>query len=140
MRIPPNRRGDGTFGVEGSEASKVEKTIEARPRKTPKTAFKKGREKTGGRQKGTPNKRTTVEEALAALNFDHIEELVNTARTTNNEVLKAQICLGFLKFTHAQKRDDTVRVSGLENLAEQIREGHRRAAEAAVEQVKKEPA
>jgi len=146
MRIPPNRRGDGTFGVESGDSSKVKQQKELKPKWKPRgKPFEKGKPKTGGRQKGTPNKRTSVQEALEVLGYDHIAIMVHDALTTKSEVVRTTINTTFLKYTHPQMREDRIHHSGsisIEESIERIREGHKRAmaAEQAAELAKKKPA
>lgn len=63
---------------------------------------KKG-ERRGGRQKGTPNKRTAeFVEALGTCN--PLESLIEIINTTDNEGLKASICLTLLKYLYPQRK------------------------------------
>ena len=63
---------------------------------------KKG-ERRGGRQKGTPNKRT-VEFIEALGNCNPLESLIEIVETTDNEGLKASICLTLLKYLYPQRK------------------------------------
>ncbi len=65
--------------------------------------FQKGRAKTGGRQKGTPNKRTTdIMEVLNDINpIGRLETILNN---TDDENLKARICLDLLPYMIAKKK------------------------------------
>lgn len=63
---------------------------------------KKG-ERRGGRQKGTPNKKTL--EFIEALGtFDPIANLIEICRTTEKEDLRAHICLNLLKYIYPQRK------------------------------------
>lgn len=67
-----------------------------------KGGSKKG-ERRGGRQKGTPNKKTLeLVEALGS--FDPIEELKEICYATEKEDLKAHICLNLLKYIYPQRK------------------------------------
>lgn len=67
-----------------------------------KGGSKKG-ERRGGRQKGTPNKKTfEFVEALGS--FDPVEELKNICCNTNKEDLKAYICINLLKYIYPQRK------------------------------------
>lgn len=65
--------------------------------------FQKGKAKTGGRKKGTPNKRTKeLAEVLGA--FDPAEKLVQIFNETDDLDLKAQICRDLLKYVYPQRK------------------------------------
>ena len=65
--------------------------------------FQKGKAKTGGRKKGTPNKRTKeLAEVLGA--FDPPEKLVQIYNETDDLDLKAQICRDLLKYVYPQRK------------------------------------
>ena len=65
--------------------------------------FQKGKAKTGGRKKGTPNKRTKeLAEVLGA--FDPAEKLVQIYNETDDLDLKAQICRDLLKYVYPQRK------------------------------------
>ena len=63
----------------------------------------KNRPKTGGRQKGTPNKKTKeLIEILGA--FNPAEKLKEVFKNTNDDNLKAKICLDLLKYIYPQRK------------------------------------
>lgn len=65
--------------------------------------FQKGRAKTGGRKKGTPNKKT--KELMEVLgSFDPAEKLVQIYNETDNLELKAGICKDLLKYIYPQRK------------------------------------
>lgn len=71
--------------------------------------FKKGREKTGGRQKGTPNKRTV--EFLDALgDFPTVENMKALYNTTDDDNLKFMILKELAKYQYPQRK--AVEMSG----------------------------
>lgn len=60
-------------------------------------------ERRGGRQKGTPNKKTQqLLDVLGA--FDPIAELKKICADTEKEDLRAQICLNLLKYIYPQRK------------------------------------
>lgn len=63
----------------------------------------KNRKKTGGRQKGTPNKKT-VEFINALGSFDPVKRLVELCSRTEDEALEAKICLELLKYIYPQRK------------------------------------
>ncbi len=67
-----------------------------------KGGSKKG-ERRGGRQKGTPNKKT-LEFVKALGSFDPLEELKNICCNTDKDDLKAHICLNLLKYIYPQRK------------------------------------
>ena len=76
------------------KASKVEKN---------RGEFKKGREKTGGRQKGTPNKQTA--EFLDALgDFPTVENMKTLYNTTEDDNLKFMILKELAKYQYPQRK------------------------------------
>lgn len=65
--------------------------------------FKKGHKKTGGRKKGTPNKKTAqFKDKLGK--FDTVAELINLFKTTDDDSLKVTICKEFLKYEYPQRK------------------------------------
>jgi hypothetical protein len=65
--------------------------------------FQKGHKKTGGRKKGTPNKKTAqFKEVLG--DFDTVIELKNLYATTDKDDLKFAICKEFLKYEYPQRK------------------------------------
>ena len=70
--------------------------------KNPK-GFQKGHSKSGGRQKGTPNKKTAqFKDKLG--NFDTVSELTHLFQTTKDESLRFAICKEFLKYEYPQRK------------------------------------
>lgn len=65
--------------------------------------FEKGHTKTGGRQKGTPNKKT-VEFIEALGGFDPVEELKKLFINTDDNTLKAKICLELMRYIYPQRK------------------------------------
>ena len=66
-------------------------------------AFIKGKKKTGGRQKGTPNNKTReLMEVLGS--FNPAEKLIEIYNNTKNEELKAGICRDLLKYVYPQRK------------------------------------
>lgn len=76
------------------KASKVEKN---------RGEFKKGRSKTGGRTKGTPNKKTAQFKEMLG-NFDTVAELKFLFETCEDDDLKFAICKEFLKYEYPQRK------------------------------------
>ncbi len=67
------------------------------------TQFKKGHEKLGGREKGTPNKKTLI--FLDDLgNFKPVEELKKLYKKTKDENIKFAILKEFLKYMYPQRK------------------------------------
>jgi len=65
--------------------------------------FEKGHSKTGGRQKGTPNKKTA--EFIEALGcFNPVEELKKLFNNTDDNTLKAKICLELMRYIYPQRK------------------------------------
>lgn len=80
--------------MKDENASKVEKN---------RGGFKKGRSKTGGRAKGTPNKKTAqFKDKLG--DFDTVKELTHLYKTTHDESLRFSICKEFLKYEYPQRK------------------------------------
>lgn len=68
-----------------------------------KGKFIKGREKTGGRKKGTPNKRTNdIIERLK--DEDIVGNLLEIAKTTDKEEIKVTVYKELLKYTYPQRK------------------------------------
>lgn len=65
--------------------------------------FEKGRAKTGGRQKGTPNKKTAEFKQVLG-DFDTVREMVKLFYTTEKDDLKVAICKEFLKYEYPQRK------------------------------------
>lgn len=79
------------------ENSKVDKTRNSTPGK------KKGSVKTGGRKKGTPNKKTS--ELMQILgSFNPVEKLKEIFARTEDDALQAKICLDLLKYIYPQRK------------------------------------
>ena len=79
--------------------------IKENPTKVEKNSgkFKKGHKKTGGRKKGTPNKKTAqFKDKLG--NFDTVKELKNLFNSTDDANLKFSICKEFLKYEYPQRK------------------------------------
>ena len=67
--------------------------------------FQKGREKTGGRQKGTKNKLNLgVEDALNARGIDCVEEMLKIAQTTDKEDIRLTVYKELLKYVYPQRK------------------------------------
>ena len=65
--------------------------------------FQKGRQKTGGRKKGTPNKKTRA--FLEELGeFRTVKEMVNLFYKTKDESIKYNILKEFLKYEYPQRK------------------------------------
>lgn len=63
----------------------------------------KKRKKTGGRTKGTPNKKTLV--LLDELgDFNPVKELKNLFKITDDEDIKLKICLDLMKYIYPQRK------------------------------------
>jgi hypothetical protein len=71
--------------------------------------------KSGGRQKGTPNKRTVaLAERLEALNCDPVSELVSLAQDTDiDPSIRVRCYTELLAYLHPKRK--AVEVSGVEN-------------------------
>ena len=70
--------------------------------KSSKRGASKG-ERRGGREKGTPNKRTKeLAEILGA--FNPAEKLMEIYNSTEDEQLKASICKDLLKYVYPQRK------------------------------------
>lgn len=68
-------------------------------------AFQKGREKTGGRKKGTPNKNNLgVKERLEEKGINCIDEILEIARTTEDEQIRFQCYKELLKYVYPQRK------------------------------------
>ena len=65
--------------------------------------FQKGHKKTGGRKKGTPNKKTAQFKEILG-NFDTVTELKELYQTTDKDDLKFAICKEFLKYEYPQRK------------------------------------
>ncbi len=71
------------------------------------------RPKTGGRQKGTPNKKSlAIHEALG--DFDPLTELKEIMKRTQDDELKAHICLNLLKYMYPQRKAITTDAEAVE--------------------------
>ena len=65
--------------------------------------FQKGKEKTGGRQKGTPNKKT--KELIEILgSFNPAEKLIEIYNKTKDMELRANICKDLMKYVYPQRK------------------------------------
>lgn len=65
--------------------------------------FQKGRQKTGGRKKGTPNKRTAdIIERLQGV--DIVGELLLIAATTEKEETKVTVYKELMKYVYPQRK------------------------------------
>lgn len=65
--------------------------------------FQKGKEKTGGRKKGTPNKKTAdIMERLKGV--DIVGELLEIARTTEKEDTKVTVYKELMKYVYPQRK------------------------------------
>lgn len=65
--------------------------------------FQKGHKKTGGRKKGTPNKKTAQFKEILG-DFDTVTELKELYQTTDKDDLKFAICKEFLKYEYPQRK------------------------------------
>lgn len=65
--------------------------------------FEKGHKKTGGRTKGTPNKKTAQFKEMLG-NFDTVAELKFLFETCEDDDLKFAICKEFLKYEYPQRK------------------------------------
>jgi hypothetical protein len=74
--------------------------------------FKKGKEKTGGRKKGTPNKKTAeLQEILGGFNpAEKLMELYNKATTKDD--LKVLICKELMKYIYPQRKAVDTNITG----------------------------
>ena len=75
--------------------------------------FKKGRQKTGGRQKGTPNKKTTQFKEILG-DFDTVKEMMILFATTDKDDLKFAICKEFMKYEYPQRKAVDLDVGNVE--------------------------
>ena len=75
--------------------------------------FQKGRVKTGGRKKGTPNKKS-AEFKIVIGDFDTVKELIELFYKTDKEELKVAICKEFLKYEYPQRKAVDVDVNSVE--------------------------
>lgn len=67
--------------------------------------FKKGREKTGGRKKGTKNKLNLgVEEALELKGINCVDEMLLIAQKTDKEDIKLAVYKELLKYVYPQRK------------------------------------
>ena len=80
--------------MSNENTSKVEKN---------RGVFQKGRAKTGGRKKGTPNKKTAQYKEILG-DFDTVTELKELYQTTDKDDLKFAICKEFLKYEYPQRK------------------------------------
>jgi hypothetical protein len=74
--------------------------------------FQKGKEKTGGRKKGTPNKRTAeLQEILGEFNpAEKLMELYN--KPTTKDDLKVLICKELMKYIYPQRKAVDTNITG----------------------------
>ena len=74
--------------------------------------FQKGKEKTGGRKKGTPNKKTAeLQEILGDFNpAEKLMELYN--KPTTKDDLKAMICKELMKYIYPQRKAVDTNITG----------------------------
>lgn len=75
--------------------------------------FVKGHKKTGGRKKGTPNKKTAEFKQLLA-DFNTIGEMKELFYKTEDDNLKFQICREFLKYVYPQRKAIEMDVTSIE--------------------------
>lgn len=74
-------------------------------------AFQKGREKTGGRKAGVPNKATqTAREIMDGAKFNPIRRAMTLYNTTKDESIKAQMLKLLVKHAYPELR--AVEISG----------------------------
>lgn len=82
-------------------------------------AFKKGRKKTGGRQKGVKNKLNLgVAETLESMGIDCVEEMLKIAEETEKEEVRLTVYKELLKYVYPQRK--AVEMSGNEGLEVRI--------------------
>lgn len=86
-----------------SNTSKVEKN---------RGQFQKGKEKTGGRKKGVPNKKTAeLQEILGEFNpAEKLMELYN--KPTTKDDLKVLICKELMKYIYPQRKAVDTNITG----------------------------
>lgn len=78
--------------------------------------FTKGRTKTGGRTKNTPNKKTLqVREIVENRGINVVGELLDTALNTENEELKVQIFIKLLPYLYPQFKAIECNISAVGN-------------------------
>ena len=76
------------------------------------------RKKTGGRKKGTPNKKTLEFEAkLNELGFDAITQAVELFKKTEDDGVKANILNNFFKYLYPQRKAIDLDVGAKEDTA-----------------------
>jgi hypothetical protein len=73
--------------------------------------------KTGGRRKGTVNKRTAmlapITTVLAGQGFDPLKELHFIFQTTEDEGLRATICMRLIEFIYPKKKAIEIKLEDL---------------------------
>lgn len=71
----------------------------------------KSRTKTGGRKKGTPNKKTAeLQEILGS--FNPAEKLMDLYQKTDKEDLKVLICKELMKYVYPQRKAVDTNITG----------------------------
>jgi hypothetical protein len=75
--------------------------------------FQKGRIKTGGRTKGTPNKKTS-EFAELVKEFGTVEKMIKLYNRTSKEEIKLAILKEFLKYQYPQRKAVDVKADNIE--------------------------
>ena len=78
-----------------------------------KKGFQKGHSKSGGRQKGTPNKKTAQFKEILG-DFDTVTEMKNLYAMTDKDDLKFAICKEFMKYEYPQRKAVEMDVNTIE--------------------------
>jgi len=86
--------------------------------------FKSGRSKTGGRQKGTPNKWRfpEIEEICQAHDYDPLIELIKARKKAKFLATKIKIDIAILPFTRAKPKIEVDVTGGLVGLSNPLRQ------------------
>ena len=82
-------------------------------------AFEKGHEKLGGREKGTPNKKTLIkaDDLLLELDVNPIQRLIEIAESDLTSIDQKINCYKEIaKYTYPRFKSQELRVTPLENL------------------------
>jgi len=82
-------------------------------------AFEKGHEKSGGRQKGTPNKKTLIkaDDLLLKLNVNPIQMLIEIAESDLSSIDQKINCYKEIsKYTYPKFKSQELRVTPMEDI------------------------